>query len=321
MRMFSLTPNLLNFSKYVTFLLFQQSVTRVTSYEKNIGSKHPVEVDSNSKPNLRRELIGGGTAVENGRYPYAAALYDRWWGRFCTGTLIHAEWVLSAAHCNAYGPKWVQVGIRDSEDSSEIEGVDYDEIRVESVVLHPNWKDDGSFEYDFMLLKLSKPSQFLPIRLDDGSTIVNESTTFTNFGWGETESADFSNVLLEVDFNYINFDECNETFFGALSEDMFCAGTETEWSGNGDSGGPVFIKGDNAEDDLQIGVTSWGRDDIGLIPTVYGWVFMAQEFVSAVIEGGGIEELNDDDCGIFEGIWSDMKKMWYGTASSENDYF
>jgi len=264
------------------------------NYKQIRGNYDSIVDDFDSRSDQARDLlIGGGTEVEKGRYPYAVALYDRFKEFTCTGTLIDPGWVLSAAHCwTNPTPVWVHIGLKDWEDSSEVEGTDYDEIRIESITLHPDY-NPNNFQYDFMLLKLERLSQFDPVQLDDGTTQIDESTTFTNFGWGSTETANFSSVLLEVDFNYVNLDECNETFLGEIYEDMFCAGTETEFSGYGDSGGPLFLKGANAGEDLQIGLCSWGRDEPEFVPNVYSWVYKAQDFIASVLNGEEVEVNND----------------------------
>ncbi|HVE69506.1 MAG TPA: serine protease [Solirubrobacteraceae bacterium] len=82
---------------------------------------------------------------------------------FCTATLLHKDWVLTAAHClkgKTASNLEIVIGDTNLDDSSDPAQV----RRTDRVTLHPKWRkteDRG----DVALMHLSVPSTIAPVRL------------------------------------------------------------------------------------------------------------------------------------------------------------
>lgn len=224
--------------------------------------------------------IVGGTKSTQGRYPYQVALVEKD-SQFCGGSLISPMWVLSAAHC--YGSvTHVEIGRFDLDNDSEV----YERIKVQHEIPHPYF-DIATVDYDFMLLKLEQPSNYTPVMIDDdGSIDLIHGQDLTVIGWGKTSYSmfgSFSNVLLEVEVDYVPRGICNRRFsvLGVeISERMICASRKGKSSCNGDSGGPMIIKGEDGLADIQVGIVSWGVGCAKMfLPAVYSRVSTAIDFI------------------------------------------
>ena len=227
---------------------------------------------------LEHKRIVGGEEVKLGRYPYQVGLVRSFGRPFCGGSLIAPQWVLSAAHCKGYA-NFIHIGRHDYSNFYE----EYESIPVEQEIVHPHYFAP-KFHNDFMLIKLSTPSNYSYVKLDDGSADMKWGTDLFVTGWGTTsQGGDLSDVLREVRLDYFPSLLCFIAYiipFGGITCKMFCARREGRDSCQGDSGGPILIKGNNATEDIQVGITSWGIGCAFLFyPGVYSKVSSAKEFI------------------------------------------
>jgi trypsin len=243
------------------------------------------EIDESSA-NTR---IIGGSQTDSKRHPYAVSIQDSI-GHFCGGSLIAADMILTAAHCQG-GSYDIVIG-RHSLNSNSGES-----IPMRKEIPHPKY-NDRTTDADWMLVLLERPTQqklpFVKLNNDKNSPRVGEEITV--MGWGDTTSDDLTqelaDVLMSVDVNAISNSDCDaskgsingwsDSYNGQITNNMLCAADRGQDSCQGDSGGPLVIQGNSADgsDDVQVGVVSWG---VGCaspdFPGVYARVSEAYDWI------------------------------------------
>ncbi|HRV94691.1 MAG TPA: serine protease, partial [Anaerolineae bacterium] len=238
--------------------------------------------DSSSDPN--QPAIVGGQPADPHEYPWQAlVLFD---GYLCGGSLIDAEWVLTAAHCvyngsTVYDPSVFDISLGEhylySSDGTE------QAKTVDQVIPHPSY-DANTSDYDVALLHLSSPavlnSAVATIALSSVVDVEGDLSTVT--GWGTTSyGGSISDVLMEVQVPIVSNATCAASYGGSITDSMLCAGYAEggKDSCQGDSGGPLIIS-DGSGGFKQAGVVSWGfgcaePDYYGVyarISTVKSWI-------------------------------------------------
>lgn len=131
-------------------------------------------------------------------------------------------------------------------------------IKVDYQIVHPRHRLFNNWN-DLSLLKLKTPSNFSHVKLNDGSQDTSDGRPVTTMGWGRTQfGGERSDVLLEVEVDIDNNLRCSVDYLSIIPPDMMCAAREGKDACQGDSGGPLITKGENASNDVQVGIVSWG---------------------------------------------------------------
>lgn len=214
-----------------------------------------------------KDIVGGQT-VSIAEYPYQISLQTSGGSPFCGGSIIGAEWVLTAQHCLP-GTSASQIRIRAGSTNKNSGG----QIRnVSQIIRFPGYvtTSDGK---DVALLRLSTPldlsdpnvaaiqwvtAQDAASGLDAGG--VNSVTS----GWGALASGGSSPTNLQaVDVPVITNAQAQAAYSPneTITSDQLGAGfigTGGKDACQGDSGGPLVVLNASGTGVKVAGVTSWG---------------------------------------------------------------
>ncbi|KAE9002031.1 hypothetical protein PR003_g24427 [Phytophthora rubi] len=207
----------------------------------------------------------------------------------CGGTLISPTHVLSASHCSIYDIRWVSIGSHYRNGTQ-----DGEQIRVVSLMNHPDYSVNVKNSHDFMVLELEKPSKFAPVKLaaaDDSDFKAGEWVT--TMGWGTNAEVNGTNPyeLQAVDVQLMSDEECATKV--NMDSSMVCAaGVLNHDSCFGDSGGPLIVQGSSEmnSEDVLVGVVSWSKDNTcgrEGYPGVYSRVSSVRAWIDSITGGNG----------------------------------
>jgi len=208
--------------------------------------------------------IVGGVETTPYRYPwYVSTILPG-----CGGQLILPDVFLSAAHCESafYGDVYTNAFDKNNvAECSSQSNVDCTEtISCSATKRHPRY-NDNTLDFDYLLVKLSKPSLMSPIKLNYDSDTVKNGDGVVTAGFGTTSSGgSVSDRLLEVELDYVDSKTCDDSPYVYSNEDitrnMICAIRPSKDACQGDSGGPLFVKDKNdvPSADILVGIVSWG---------------------------------------------------------------
>lgn len=237
------------------------------------------------------DKIIGGVNASLGAHPWMVALgYN---SRFssndqaevrCGGALITRQHVATAAHCvhpeqtGGTTLSELRIGewnlVTDPDCTTNLFGrlqcAPPVAIRKPAkITIHPDYNTNRRFNNDVAVIRLDRPvdlhSYVRPICIPDSFTNNGEgySVPYAT-GWGQTETASSSDILQEVRLAFADFNVCNETFIGKLSERQLCAGGEAGFDTCfGDSGGPLVAANKAGPPYQLIGLTSFGSSFCG----------------------------------------------------------
>ncbi|XP_017077739.1 CLIP domain-containing serine protease B15-like [Drosophila eugracilis] len=208
-----------------------------------------------------------GQIAEHGTNPWMAYIYKtinrKETELVCGGSLIHKEFVLTAAHCILNDDILaVRLGAYYSESRSP-SSRDYAVNKAFRNKLYSR----GQHINDIGILRLVPEVQFnayiRPICIITDPTKVPNVRTFKAAGWGKTENADMSRELRTVELNELEASQCEQMFWVNLTESQICAGHSIRDTCSGDSGGPLVqtVHIDGRMRYAQFGIVSFGSSE------------------------------------------------------------
>ncbi|MGE5086864.1 MAG: S1 family serine peptidase [Bacillota bacterium] len=228
--------------------------------------------------------IVGGQEATSGEFPFIVSLQGDHQNHLCGGSLIDANWVLTAAHCIDDSIKFVRLGLHSLTDMRAVET-----ISIKRVIVHPDFKGKRE-SWDFALIELKRPSKHTPISISrEVLNLSNEQNPLlaTAVGWGLERETDIlvSDLLRKVTVPILPQDQCDQYYPLKIDESMMCAGYPQgeKDSCQGDSGGPLLLETQEGLKKL-VGVVSWG-DGCGRknAPGVYSRVSSVLEWIDLYI--------------------------------------
>ena len=176
----------------------------------------------------RPHIIGGSTASDA---PWGAQVYWSTQGFACSGTIIAAQWVLTARHCLNTSGMYVRVGSLNLGQGTQ--------AAVDSTAVAPSG--------DILLLHLVNPVNATYITLGSADPAVGDTNQI--YGWGRTQGSNPPSPVLKT-ANVTVTGTSTDAFSGPAIASQGVDGSA--W--HGDSGGPEIAGG------VQVGVCSTGQN-------------------------------------------------------------
>lgn len=247
--------------------------------------------------------IVGGEEAQPGAWPWQVALINPDQvgsgpnylnAQFCGGSLIHQEWVLTAAHCvhnqngGTISASAVNI-VAGVHNISAPESPYYQQVAVSEVIMHQQFPINQ--QDDIALLKLAQPVtlnervQIVPMINSTNTAQANAGLSSVVTGWGlTTNQGERSSVLKQLSVAIMTNEQCNEAYGGSITEGMICAGgIQDQGTCNGDSGGPLVVRNSSNNGYLVAGIVSFGSSQgcaIANIPTAYARVSHYESWIA-----------------------------------------
>ncbi|KAM9245436.1 coagulation factor X-like [Leptosomus discolor] len=217
---------------------------------------------SGKTPYVNTRIVGGDDCLL-GECPWQAVLLNEEGEEFCGGTILNENFILTAAHCmNQSKEIKVVVGEVDREKTEQSETMH----TVDKILVHSKYVAE-TYNNDIALIKLKDPITFseyiiaacLPEADFANEVLMNQRSGMVSGFGREFEGGRLSKKLKVLEVPYVDRNTCKQSTNFAITENMFCAGYETEQKDacQGDSGGPHVTRYKDTY--FVTGIVSWGE--------------------------------------------------------------
>jgi secreted trypsin-like serine protease len=251
------------------------------------------EMDTEQLSTSEQEIVGG-TATTIDANPWQVSLQSSGGSHFCGGSILNANWILTAQHCVNSGSSISKPG-RIAAGMTRISGSSSGQIRtVAEVIVYPGYVD-ASKGKDVALLRLSTPltlnsttvKSIGMITAGDASGGATNTGVVTRVtGWGTLSSGGSSpDTLQTVDVNVISNSSAQTSYPSeTITADQLAAAAPGKDSCQGDSGGPLSVVYGGVR--KLAGVVSWGYGCAdSRYPGMYARVSSFESWITPKVSG------------------------------------
>ncbi|GFY39871.1 plasminogen [Trichonephila inaurata madagascariensis] len=202
------------------------------------------EIKPNTIFNSEDRMVGGEIVVPNS-WPWQVSLQTSFsWpnGHFCGGSLINAQWVLTASHCvvGYPGPGGIKIVLG---AHGKFTKTPYEQVRYSArVIAYPDLEGEDirryTFTHDISLIKLNAPVTFnkgvQPACLAQLGWKAQPGWSCYATGWGETRGSGGADSLKQMEQIVQPLQNCSYN-----EQTQICVEKPQNSPCHGDSGGPL----------------------------------------------------------------------------------